>query len=42
MEIVTRLGNISIDLQELTGKPLERVCDDTTGHKLWDVKGQND
>ncbi len=26
-----------IDLQELTGKPLERVYDDTTGLKLWGV-----
>jgi predicted DNA-binding protein with PD1-like motif len=31
-----------IDIKELTGKPLEKAYDRTTGLKLWDVKDQKD
>ena len=33
----TILFNGEIDLQELTGKPLERAYDDTTGLMLWKI-----
>jgi predicted DNA-binding protein with PD1-like motif len=29
-----------IDLQEMTGKPLERIYDDKTGLMLWNLKNQ--
>ena len=35
----TILFAVEIDLQELTGKPLERVYDDTTGLMLWKTSG---
>jgi predicted DNA-binding protein with PD1-like motif len=35
----TILFAVEFDLQELTGKPLERVYDDTTGLMLWKTTG---